>query len=207
MNLAVPREPVVLTGSRVVLSVPGEGDLDRVTEFCSDPAVAGWTTVPSPYSRADAEEFVLGLVVETWADGKSCTWAIRLQPDGDLVGMIGLDGIRDGEAEIGFWLAPEARGQGVMTEAVSLTIDYAFASAAGLGLQRVVWHAFVGNAASAAVARRAGFRFEGTRRLGGTQRGRRLDDWQAALLHDDPRVPASDWPDVTYVPRDPVALS
>ncbi len=207
MNLAVPREPVVLTGSRVVLSVPGEADLDRVTELCRDPAVAGWTTVPSPYSRADAEDFVLGLVTEAWADGTSCTWAIRLQPDGQLYGMLGIDGIHDGEAEIGFWLAPEARGQSVMTEAVALAIDFAFAPPQGLGLQRLVWHAFAGNAASAAVARRAGFHFEGTRRLGGTQRGLRLDDWQAALLHDDPRAPAGDWPQATYVQHDPVALS
>ncbi|MFF1633555.1 GNAT family N-acetyltransferase [Leifsonia sp. NPDC058248] len=202
----MPREPVVLTGPRVVLSAPAEGDLDRVTVLCQDPAVAGWTTVPSPYSRADAEEFVLGLVVEGWADGRSCTWAIRLSDDGELVGMLGLDGIRDDEAEIGFWLAPKVRGLGVMTEAVSLAIDYAFAPEGGLGLQRLVWHAFVGNAASAAVARRAGFRFEGLRRLGGAQRGRRLDDWQAALLRDDPRTPANDWPDATFVQHDPVAL-
>jgi RimJ/RimL family protein N-acetyltransferase len=204
MTAVPPREPVVLTGSRVVLSIPGEGDLDRITDLCQDRAVAAWTTVPVPYSRADAESFVLGMVTRGWAQRTHCTWAIRREPGGTLLGMIGLDGIGDGTAEIGFWLAPEARGQGLMSEAVSLAIDYAFAAGgaegrSGLGLERLVWRAFVGNAASAAVARRAGFRYEGTRRLGGTQRGRRLDDWQAALLRDDPRDPVSDWPDETYV--------
>ncbi|GAA1446827.1 hypothetical protein GCM10009617_29270 [Leifsonia poae] len=205
MTLAVPREPVVLTGSRVVLSVPVASDLDRVTELCQGKAVAAWTTVPSPYTRTDAETFVLGLVVEGWANATSCTWGLRLSPDGELNGMVGLDGIRDGEAELGYWLAPELRGTGLMSEAVAAVLEYAFAPTGqdGLGLERVVWHAFTGNAASAAVARRAGFRFEGLRRRGGTQRGRRLDDWQAGLLRDDQRVPAAGWPDETFVQRDP----
>ncbi|WP_223694486.1 GNAT family N-acetyltransferase [Leifsonia poae] len=211
MTSVPPREPVVLTGSRAVLSIPTGHDIDRITELCRDAAIAAWTTVPVPYVRADAEGFVFGFVTSGWAHGTGCTWAIRLEPDGPLVGMIGLDGIKDGEAEVGFWLAPDARGRGVMSEAVSLVADYAFApsglavrAASGLGLERLVWHAFTGNAASAAVARRAGFRFEGEHRLGGSQRGRRLDDWQASLLRDDPRTPASGWPEQTFVQREPV---
>jgi RimJ/RimL family protein N-acetyltransferase len=204
MTAMPPREPVVLAGSRVVLSIPGERDIDRVTELCQDAAVSAWTTVPLPYTRADAEGFVLGMVTRGWAERTNCTWAIRREATGELLGMIGLDGIDDGEAEIGFWLASAARGQGLMSEAVSLVLDYGFAPedaqpVAGLGLERVVWRAFLGNAASAAVARRAGFRFEGTRRRGGVQRGRRFDDWQASLLRDDPRHPVSDWPDATSI--------
>jgi RimJ/RimL family protein N-acetyltransferase len=211
MSTLPPLEPVVLTGSSAVpgavpsgavLSIPGEDDIDRIAELCGDAAIATWTTIPKPYKRADAESFVLGAVTRGWAHGTSCTWGIRREPRGKLLGMIGLDGISDGEAEIGFWLAPEARGIGLMSQAVSLVVDYGFAPE-GLALQRIVWHAFVGNAASASVARRAGFRFEGTRRLGGTQRGRRLDDWQASLLSTDPRQPAEDWPASTSVQRDP----
>lgn len=203
MTTASTREPVVLTGSRVVLSVPGVADIDQVAELCTDPSIARWTTVPSPYSRDNAEAFVLDVVPAAWLSGSSCTWAIREESDGELIGMIGLDGIRDGEAELGFWLAPDARGRGLMSAAVALVVDHAFAPApSGLDLDRLVWRAFVGNAASASVARRAGFRFEGTRRAGGSQRGVRLDDWQAALLRDDPREQAGDWPDATYVQAD-----
>ncbi len=197
------REPVVLTGSRIMLSVPGASDIDRVAELCSDPAIAHWTTVPSPYTRGDAETFVLDIVPAGWTAGSSCTWAIRETADGPLMGMIGVDDIHHGEGEIVFWLAPEARGRGLMSAAVSLVVDHALAAApGGLGLARLVWRAFVGNAASASVARRAGFRFEGTRRAGGIQRGARLDDWQAALLPDDPREQSGDWPDATYVHAD-----
>jgi RimJ/RimL family protein N-acetyltransferase len=200
-----PAGPVALTGRRVALSAPVEADVDRVTELCQDPAIAEWTTVPRPYSRADAEAFIGVVVPDGWMSGRSCTWAVRRAdltgPDA-LVGMAGLHAIEDGQGEIGFWLAPEARGLGLMTEAVRLVLDFAFAAPpAGLGLQRVEWHAFAGNTASAAVARRAGFRFEGASRLGAVQRGRRRDDWQAGLLRDDPRTPADGWPPETGAAR------
>ncbi|MDN4614363.1 GNAT family protein [Leifsonia sp. F6_8S_P_1B] len=200
-----PAGPVTLTGSRVALSAPVEADIDRVTELCQDPAIAEWTTVPRPYGRTDAEGFIGVVVADGWVSGRSCTWAIRRDGvDGPeaLVGMVGLDAIADGQAEIGFWLAPEARGLGLMTEAVALVLDFAFAEPpAGLGLQRVEWHAFAGNTASAAVARRSGFRFEGASRLGAVQRGTRRDDWQAGLLRDDPRTPADGWPAETGAER------
>ncbi|MFF2052838.1 GNAT family N-acetyltransferase [Leifsonia sp. NPDC058194] len=187
---------MVLTGERVVLSVPTEADVDRIAELCVDPAITEWTTVPSPYTHDDAVGFVTGFVADGWASGRIRTWGIRVGDD--LVGMVGLHAIEDGGAEIGYWLAPEARGRGLMSEAVSLALDHAFAQGpAGLGLQRVVWHAFAGNIASASVARRAGFRFEGVSRLGAVHRGVRRDDWQAGLLATDPRTAGEGWPPET----------
>lgn len=191
-----PVSPVVLTGERVVLSTPTEADVDRIAELCVDPAIAEWTTVPSPYTRDHAVGFVDGMVADGWASGRIHTWGVRV--DGELAGMMGLHGIEDGAAEIGYWLAPGARGRGLMSEAVALALDYGFAPAPeGLGLQRIAWHAFIGNRASAAVARRAGFLFEGTIRLGAVHRGLRRDEWQAGLLATDPRTAADGWPEET----------
>ncbi len=184
-----------LFGERVTLTLPRETDVDRVASLCEDPAVQRWTTVPSPYTREDAEHFILDVVPAGWATGTTLTWAIRLGRDDHLNGMIGLHDIAGASAEIGYWLSPEARGQGIMAESVQLVCDYGFAPGdAGLGLQRITWQAFVGNIPSAKVAQNSGFTFEGMRRLGAVQRGRRLDDWSASLLAGDPRLPAQGWP-------------
>lgn len=51
--------PFDLTDGVVVLSVPTEVDVDRVTALCQDRHIQRWTAeLPSPYRRADAEAFV-----------------------------------------------------------------------------------------------------------------------------------------------------
>ncbi|MGO4299143.1 GNAT family N-acetyltransferase [Leifsonia sp. RAF41] len=191
-------QPVVLTGERVTLSTPALADIDRIAELCTDPAIARWTTVPSPYERDHAVAFVTSVVPDGWASGRVCTWAIRFRDV--LVGMISIADIHERQGEIGYWLAPEARGQGVMSEATELVLDYGFGRAPhGLALTRMVWRALAGNAASAAVARRAGFRWDGVAPEGAEQRGARFDEWRASLLPGTPRESAGDWPDISYV--------
>lgn len=192
--------PIDLRTARLVLSTPTGDDVDDITAACQDESVQRWTTVPSPYSREDAETFVRDFVTAGWETGKTRTWAIRLASELDadgrsatFVGMIGLEGIDDGAAEIGYWLAPDARGKGIMSEAVETVVDHAF-DADGVGLRRVQWRAYSGNRPSARVARGAGFRFEGTRRLGAVGRSGREDEWTAAILSTDDRSPADGWP-------------
>jgi len=191
--------PVDLTTPRLLLRAPDEALVDAIADACSDPAIARYTVVPSPYSVSDAEAFVRDHVRSGWERGTGCVWAIRSADDPDLLhGMIGLEGIADGAAELGFWLAPGARGHGYMHEAVAPVLDFGL-SPKGLGLQRVQWQALPGNVPSAAVARRAGFRYEGLRRLGGVHRGTRVDLWVAGLLATDVREPHdAGWPADTF---------
>ena len=69
--------------------------------------------------------------------------------------------IHDVTGEIGYWTHPDARGRGVMTEAVRAVADHAF-DPAGLDRSHLVLHVAAGNAASNAVAVAAGFRHFGT---------------------------------------------
>ncbi|BDZ38975.1 GNAT family N-acetyltransferase [Microbacterium suwonense] len=184
-------ETVALRTQRLVLSIPSEADLDAITAACQDPEVSRWTTVPSPYSRDDAEAFV-GLVASWWTEGVETVWAIRR--DDALAGMIGLHRITQhphgGEAEIGYWGTAAHRGQGVVGEAGRAVIDFAFGE---LGLARLAWRAVVGNVSSARTARGLGFRYEGTVRQGLTSPRGRDDGWIAGLLASDDRTPV-DWP-------------
>lgn len=180
-------EPFELTDGVVRLRVPGPEDIDRITELCQDPTVREWTTMPSPYVRADAEGFVTGMIRDGWANGTQCNWSVRDASDDRLLGMIGLAMEGAGSAELGYWLGREDRGRGLMSRSVELVLDAAFGR---LDLTRVSWRAFVGNDPSRRVAERAGFRVEGQIRGGGVQRGVRRDDWLGTLLRTDPRPAA-----------------
>ncbi|MBN9213794.1 MAG: GNAT family N-acetyltransferase [Microbacterium sp. SCN 70-200] len=183
-------EPVTLTTTRLELSAPRESDIDEIYEACQDADTQRYTTVPSPYARAHAEEFVPRVAAQ-WAEGVHLTWAMREGPD--LAGMIGLyrlDGT--GAGEIGYWVSPWSRRRGLLVEAARRVIDWGF-SAEGTGLQRIEWRAVVGNVGSARAARALGFRYEGLLRAGLPSKQGRDDGWIAGLLADDDRTPQA-WP-------------
>jgi len=202
----------ICTDDVVTLSPPTFTDLDTITEACQDPAVAAWTTVPSPYLPEHARGFVTH-VTDAWAllrggtgaeglEGEAA-WAVRADgAAGPLLGMIGLRPEGAGSAELGYWLSSAARGRGLMTRAALLAVDFGFAPD-GLDLDRIFWTAYTGNWASWAVAWRCGFRFEGQVRGHGVQRGARRDSWLATLLRDDAREPVAPWPATHLVAPDP----
>lgn len=83
--------------------------------------------------------------------------------EGILVGMIGHVGIDwpNRATEIGYWLAEDRQGRGIITRSVRALIDEAFGP---LDLHRVVIRCATGNTRSAAVPRRLGFQLEGAQR-------------------------------------------
>ena len=183
-------EPVVLRTLRLELSVLTEGDAEALFAAGPDPAVQRYTSVPTPFTRADADDLIAATRAG-WQTGDRLSWAVREQ--GVLVGIVGLyrvDG--KGSGEFGYWLAAPARGRGLLTEAARTALDWGF-SADGAALARIEWHAVVGNTASARVAERLGFRFEGVRRAALIGSDGREDGWSAALLATDDRTQQT-WP-------------
>lgn len=183
-------DKVRLHTERLLLEAPSSTDVDAITAACQDPEIQRWVPIPVPYTRQDAEGYVTGYSDSGWASGRGCTWAIR--NDGEFAGVIGLDSIGGGQATIGYWMAPRFRGCGLLTEAAKAIVEFGFASAPeGLGLARIEWHAYAGNVASARLAHRVGFQFEGTLRLGVMGRHVREDDWVAGILAGDAREPTA----------------
>jgi RimJ/RimL family protein N-acetyltransferase len=190
--------PFELRGDGVLLTTPTSADVETITELCQDGEIQRWTTLPVPYERSHAEQFLNRLVDPGWESGTNLTWALRNPEDRAVLGMVGLS-LRDGRGsgEVGFWLGPESRGRGLMTTAVRLVAEYAFAPE-GLGLERLVWRANVGNWASRRVAWRLGFTIEGTIRKDLLKRGERVDAWFGTLVAGDPVEPKTRW---LHVPR------
>ncbi|MEV8024371.1 GNAT family N-acetyltransferase [Microbacterium sp. NPDC080220] len=182
-------EPVTLRTARLELSVPTADDVDAITAAAQDLEVPRWTTLPAPYERHHAEEFI-AKAAAWWDEETELTWGIRLE--GRWIGMIGLHRFeKQGSAEIGFWMDASARGHGYLTEAATAVIDAGFAEP--LRLARIQWRAIVGNVPSARVAQKLGFRYEGLLRQDLNDPRGRHDGWIAGLLPTDDRIPVP-WP-------------
>lgn len=186
-------QPFELRGNGVLLAAPTSADVDTITELCQDQDIQRWTTIPVPYERSHAEQFVSQIVDPGWASGRNLTWALRDREDRAVLGVVNLnlrDDVRSGE--IAFWLGAGGRGRGLMTTAVRVVTEYAFAPE-GLGLERIVWRARVGNWSSRRVAWRLGFTIEGTIRKELLKRGERVDAWIGTLVAGDPIEPKTRW--------------
>lgn len=145
-------------GDGCVLRRPVPDDAPRIADLCVDPEVARFTMVPGDYELQDARDF-LARDAEAAAAGLSLTLAIVAASTDQVMGMCGFR-VKAAErsGEIGYWLAPEARGHGTMTRAVRALVEIAF-SAAGLGY--VGFRVAQTNPSSRAVVERVGATLEG----------------------------------------------
>ena len=100
--------------------------------------------------------------------------AIQGPEDDRALGNVNLAGLADGrrDAAIGYWLAPDARGRGLATAAVSLLAEWGFDQ---LGLARIEFAILPENVASQRVAERVGANPEGIRERSHQAEGRAWD--------------------------------
>ena len=118
--------------------------------------VCNLARAPWPYSPDDARDFATRS-----QDPRFPHFLLTLPSDAGqtLVGSCGL-GNRDGDAELGYWIAREHWGKGYATEAAQAVI----ANAWMMGHRRLVASHYIDNPASGAVLRRLGFRPTGITR-------------------------------------------
>ncbi len=136
---------------RLVLRKPRPDDLRAVVEACQDANIPRFIPfVPVPYGDDDGRAF-LESVERAWSDSDERTFAICLDDD-VLVGAVTVR-LREG-GTVGYWLSSEARGQGLMTEAVRAVVRWAREEC---GVERLSLWTHPENLPSQAVARRAGF--------------------------------------------------
>lgn len=174
-----------LETARVTLRPFEERDAVDVLEACRDEQSQRWLPLPNPYTPGDAMAWCTGGAEEirTMGDGVMAA-AVRRSND-RLVGSFGLRRTdwRDGATEIGFWVAPWARGEGL---AVEITLAIARWVFDRQGFHRLVLRAATGNRASQRVAEKAGFTREGIARSAGITSSGRVDLVVYSLLADEP---------------------
>jgi [ribosomal protein S5]-alanine N-acetyltransferase len=148
--------PVELRGGGIRLRGFRASDVDRIVEACSDPRTAHWlVSMPRPYQRHNALAYLESLG-ELAARGLGVTWCLADPEDDRCLGSISLDGLNTyaRRGEIGYWAHPDARGRGIVTEAVRLVTRHA--KETGLARSLIIRCAR-GNTASRHVAERAGY--------------------------------------------------
>ncbi|MCM0676200.1 GNAT family N-acetyltransferase [Micromonospora phytophila] len=152
---------------RLELTAPGlllrpwrEQDAPTVLTALRDPVIAQWNPQGGLLDRAAALHWVRRRA--DWSAGDHVSLAVADPADDRiLLGSVSLHRIHAGDASIGYWTMPEARGRGVATGAVVRLTGWAFAE---LGLHRIELCHAVANPASCRVAERAGYPAEGTLR-------------------------------------------
>lgn len=178
--------PAGTLSDEVVLLRPWvRSDASFIARAARDPEIERYSSPPQSLEEAVGVVERFGRNWQRFAvsrDPSGVSFVIVNAVSGELAGQCGVDEWSSADvAQIGYWLAPEARGHGFATRAVVLMADWLF----GLGAARVFMTVVSGNEASAAVARRAGFRYEGTLRAQGVWQGQRQDlDVFAVLPHD-----------------------
>ncbi|EFG46531.1 acetyltransferase, GNAT family [Brevibacterium mcbrellneri ATCC 49030] len=202
-------QPVEIETERLVLRPLQPGDAQAICDICQDPLIQKWTMVPSPYLLSDAESFIS--LTTQWWESDQPTWIMLLKdahtegdPDTDaettsaqVAGMISYNNplIAGDRGEVGYWANPEHRGKDYTSEALNAIIDWGFE----LGLGAIGWrcevHDGVPNYASARVAQKCGFVYDGTIRLEHTNKGKLYDSRIATLTPKDPRTDTGPWPD------------
>jgi RimJ/RimL family protein N-acetyltransferase len=174
MTRAIPLPDPALTDGVVVLRPPREADVPAFLEACQDPDIQHFTFVPSPYREEHARDFVARHAADR-AAGEAASFVIAdAADDARLLGTVGAmrPDWDDAVVELGYWVAPWARGHGTAARALGLLAPWVVRA---LGMRRVTLHIDAANAASRRVAERAGFAYEGTLRSALEAKGRRWD--------------------------------
>lgn len=127
--------------------------------------------LPYPYTEKDAADYI-GFILNS--DPKD-TFAYAIDVDGKAVGSIGA--FRQGNihfrtAELGYYLAEEYWGKGIMTRAVSMLCEKLFAET---DIIRIFAEPFEQNTGSRRVLEKAGFQLEGIMKNNAFKNGKVLD--------------------------------
>ncbi len=169
--LAIPRRTDArarpLRSSRILLT-PLDGAVSRelwASVEANRAHLEPWLPWVPFTSDADATLRYADASGEDWDAARALRFAVRVGPDNEsrFVGVAGLENLshlhRTGD--LGYWLREDATGNGYMTEACMLLLDWAFRT---VGFHRIRVAASTENAASLSVIRRLGFQFEGVAR-------------------------------------------
>ena len=127
--------------------------------------------LPFPYTARDASEYIAAMLSADEND----TFAYAITIGGRVVGSIGAfrqHNIHRQTAELGYYLAEESWGRGIMTEAIRQICSLIFETT---DILRIYAEPFAYNTGSRRALEKAGFCYEGTMKNNAVKNGKVLD--------------------------------
>ncbi|MFJ9380464.1 GNAT family N-acetyltransferase [Streptomyces sp. NPDC101455] len=160
-----------LTGEDLVLREWTENDLPAMTELFDDPEIAHWTPLASPFDETAARAY-LAAARQTRAEGLRIQLAITADgqlPLGEI--LVIRQNANDPTASLGYSVGAAHRGRRLGARALIVMTEHAHHA---LDLPRLTLDIETANAASAAVARAAGYHLTDEPPIAAINKGRSL---------------------------------
>ncbi len=137
--------------------------------------------LPYPYSEQDGIDFISSML----SANEDETFAFAITLDNKVIGSIGVfrqQNIHRQTAEMGYYIAEEYWGKGIMTDAVKQICEYVFKNS---DILRIYAEPFAYNTGSCRVLEKAGFQYEGTLRNNAVKNGNVIDMKMYSLLREE----------------------
>jgi len=160
-------------------------DLEFYLNHFSRPEMIVGSGFPAPEGIDGAREEILSYCVAAFTENRGVRWGIELKGSPGLIGTLGFyNWVKEGgwRTETGYDLNSAFWGKGIMREAMSATIQYAFDE---MRVNRIEAMVLPHNQRSIGLVQRLGFVQEGVLRDHGFVDGRFIDDILFALLARD----------------------
>ncbi len=164
----------VLRTSALVLRPFSQTDIADTQTASADTLTQQWLPLPHPYTLEHATDWCTTTSHQLREEGSGIHFAIADPETDRLLGAVGLreTSWRSLTSELGYWVAPWARGRGHAAEATRTVGHWALKDH---GIQRLELKTATGNLASQKTALRAGFHEEGIMRNAGIIHAGRVD--------------------------------
>ena len=137
--------------------------------------------LPYPYSEQDGIDFISSML----SANEDETFAFAITLDDKVIGSIGVfrqQNTHRQTAEMGYYIAEEYWGKGIMTDAVKQICNYVFKNS---DILRIYAEPFAYNTGSCRVLEKAGFQYEGTLRNNAVKNGKVIDMKMYSLLMEE----------------------
>ena len=178
-----PAEIPQLESPRLLLRGLSLSDADAFQVICNDPDMAKATGMISyPYPPGEATRWITEQQ-ELQGKGEHATFVITLKDSREVIGDLTFKGsVAHSHIEVGYIIGKQWKGNGYATEAVSLSVQWAFES---IFLRRAYAYCFSWNDASVRVLEKAGFIREGVLRENYCVEGKFEDEIVMAMTRTD----------------------